>query len=127
MELKEQILRGQRAEAEKKLREAAEKQRKQQQYLDEEHAAIVEKQARARREEVAQAAYEESLLQRSSVSGDVDLFRAASAAALTRINVAGINPYKIGMENDGSVTRSGINSWCDRCRRVLGAEEVAGR
>jgi hypothetical protein len=108
------------------LKEAAERQAKK----DREVAEEAERTARTRRQNAAQAAYNDSVLQRQSVDSDIDLFRAAHAGGITRIAVRGLAPEGIGMElvNDpshASVDRSAINSWCDGCRKPLGAHLYA--
>ena len=67
-------------------------------------------------------------MQRLAVDADIDLLRAVNAVRLCSISVQGINPEGIGMSNAGVRTadRSGINSWCDRCRNTLGNREWIG-
>lgn len=111
-------------ELEKKLAEAAKKEEEKKRLMAEEEAKL----ARKQREDDGRARFKDSLLQRQVVDADIDLLRAANAAGLCRISVPGIEVEGIGMETDGmwSVDRSGINSWCDRCRNILGDRQFIG-
>ena len=62
------------------------------------------------------------------VDSDIDLLRAANSAGLCPVSVDGINPEGTGMSSAGvwTVDRSGINSWCDRCRNTVGNRWMVG-
>ncbi|KAK3176986.1 hypothetical protein OEA41_008312 [Lepraria neglecta] len=60
-----------------------------------------------------------SLTQRKHVDQQLDLLRAASAGEVAEINVTDVGKEGVGMVDEGgdtsSVTRSGLNRWCDFC------------
>jgi hypothetical protein len=111
-------------ELEQQLAEAVKKEAEKKRLMEEEEKRL----ARKRREEDVRARYKDSELQRQVVDSDMDLLRAANSAGLCRIIVDGINPEGIGMSRTGvwTVDRSGINSWCDRCRNTVGNRWMIG-
>ena len=72
-----------------------------------------------------------SLTQRKTVDQQLDLLRAAHAGGVTEASVRGVAPEGLGMLNqDGStssVTRSGLNRWCDFCLKPYGLESWASK
>ena len=70
-----------------------------------------------------------SLTQRKTVEQQLDLLRAAHAGGVTEASVRGVAPEGLGMlSQDGtaySVTRSGLNRWCDFCLKPYGLESWA--
>ena len=70
-----------------------------------------------------------SLTQRKTVDQQLDLLRAAHAGGVTEASVSGVAPEGLGMLSpDGttsSVTRSGLNQWCDFCLKPYGLESWA--
>ena len=65
-----------------------------------------------------------SLTQRKHVDQQLDLLRAASAGEVAEINVSEVGKEGVGMVDEGgdtlSVTRSGLNQWCDFCLKPYG-------
>ena len=104
-------------ELKEQLAKAAKKEAERKRLMEEEEKQL----ARKSREEDGRARYKDSELQRQVVDSDIDLLRAANSARLCRISVDRINPEGIGMSSAGvwTVDRSGINSWCDRCRNTV--------
>ena len=67
-----------------------------------------------------------SLTQMKTVEQQIDLLRAAHAGGVTEASVSGVAPEGLGMLSpDGytsSVTRSGLNRWCDFCLKPYGLD-----
>ena len=72
-----------------------------------------------------------SLTQRKTVDQQLDLLRAAHAGGVTEASVRGVFPEGIGMLSQdgsgGSVTRTGLNQWCDFCLKPYGLESWASK
>ena len=70
-----------------------------------------------------------SLTQRNTVDQQLDLLRAAHAGGVTEVSVRGVAPEGLGMvsqdSSEYSVTRSGLNRWCDFCLKPYGLESWA--
>ena len=70
-----------------------------------------------------------SLTQRKTVEQQLDLLRAAHAGGVTEASVRGVAPEGLGMLSQESsaysVTRSGLNRWCDFCLKPYGLKSWA--
>ena len=89
------------------------------------------RQRRAAQERESRQRIRLSLTQRKTVDQQLDLLRAAHAGGVTEASVRGVAPEGLGMLNqDGStssVTRSGLNRWCDFCLKPYGLESWASK
>ena len=89
--------------------------------------------ARRRAEEKeSQQRHALSLAQRRHVDQQLQLLRVASLAGRSRVSVPGIEAKGFGMFADGdpqrlTVTRSGLNEWCDFCREPFGMGQKISR